>query len=123
MAFSLPAPKLLDMGSQKCHNCSVKRLQRLSDTPPRPNEGIWFPTPEPKALRFLRKAATMDLDGRRVFTVRETAAQLGVGSQFVYRAIRRGHIPSVRIGGRVLVPIGAFDKLLACADGESRPDA
>jgi excisionase family DNA binding protein len=37
-------------------------------------------------------------------TVEEAAAPLGISRPFAYEAVRRGEIPSIRIGRRVLVP-------------------
>ena len=53
----------------------------------------------------------MEID-RKVYTVKEVAAQLGISPESVYRAVLRGTIPSVWIGGRVLIPIEAFERLL-----------
>ncbi len=50
---------------------------------------------------------------RLTVTVAETAAKLGIGRNQAYEAIRRGEIPSIRIGKRVLVPITALERLLA----------
>lgn len=36
-----------------------------------------------------------------------------IGRTLVYDAIRRGDIPSVRLGRRILVPADALDRLLA----------
>ena len=41
---------------------------------------------------------------RRVFKVPEAADILGVGRGTMYAAIKRGEVPSVRIGGRIVVP-------------------
>lgn len=38
-------------------------------------------------------------------TVEQTAALLGIGRTAAYDAVRRGEIPSLRIGRRVLVPV------------------
>ena len=46
-------------------------------------------------------------------TVDETAALLRLGRNATYDGIRRGEIPSVRIGKRILVPRLALNRLLA----------
>ncbi len=46
-------------------------------------------------------------------TVVEAAERLGVSRNLAYQAVRRGEIPTVRIGNRFLVPIAAFERLLA----------
>jgi len=50
-------------------------------------------------------------------TVPEAAARLGIGRNAAYQGVRRGEIPSIRVGGRILVPKRAFDELL----NEARP--
>ena len=49
---------------------------------------------------------------RQTFTIDEAAVLLGVAPHTAYRAARRGDIPTIRIGGRVLVPRAAMDRLL-----------
>ena len=48
-----------------------------------------------------------------VFTVKETARMLRIGLGLAYESIRQGIIPSIRIGGRILVPGRALDELIA----------
>jgi excisionase family DNA binding protein len=50
-----------------------------------------------------------------VMTVREASHYLRVGSNTVYEAIRRGELPSVRVGRRVLVPRAALETFLSCS--------
>ena len=52
-------------------------------------------------------------DGRRAVTVPEAAAVLGLGRSNAYAAVRSGDIPSVRIGGRVLVSVAVLERLTA----------
>ena len=47
------------------------------------------------------------------FTVEETAKRLGIGRNSAYEAVKRGEIPSIRIGRRILIPTKALDNLLA----------
>jgi excisionase family DNA binding protein len=54
-------------------------------------------------------------------TVEEAAKRLGISRAFAYESVRRGDIPSIKIGRRVLVPKEALHRLLASADGDSRP--
>jgi excisionase family DNA binding protein len=49
---------------------------------------------------------------RLTLTVEEVAATLGISRAFAYEAVRRGEIPSIRIGRRVLVPRAALKRLL-----------
>ena len=53
---------------------------------------------------------------RLTLTVEEVAATLGISRAFAYEAVRRGEIPSIRIGRRVLVPRAALERLI---DGEN----
>ncbi len=50
---------------------------------------------------------------RLTLTVEEAAATLGISRAFAYEAVRRGEIPSIRIGRRVLVPKAALNRLLS----------
>ena len=42
--------------------------------------------------------------GKETATVAEAAQMLGLSVSSAYRAIESGEIPSIRIGGRILVP-------------------
>jgi len=46
-------------------------------------------------------------------TVREVLRIVPLGRTAVYDAIRRGDIPSVRVGGRVLIPRAALERMFA----------
>src|SRR5206468_10535156 len=52
-----------------------------------------------------------------VFTIAETARRLGLGRNTVYEAARRGELPLLRIGRRLLVPRVAFQRWLASGEG------
>jgi excisionase family DNA binding protein len=52
---------------------------------------------------------------RLTLTVEEAAATLGISRASAYEAVRRGEIPAIRIGRRVLVPRVALDRLLGAA--------
>jgi excisionase family DNA binding protein len=45
-------------------------------------------------------------------TVPEVAARLGLSRNGAYDAVAAGHIPSIRIGRRLLVPRAALERLL-----------
>jgi excisionase family DNA binding protein len=53
---------------------------------------------------------------RLTLTVEEAAALLGISRAFAYEAVRRGEIPSIRIGRRVLVPKVALERLVGSAE-------
>lgn len=61
-----------------------------------------------------------------VLTVEETAAVLRIGRGAAYEAVRRGDIPSVRLGRSLRVPRRALDELLGTPTSEevaSQPTA
>lgn len=53
---------------------------------------------------------------RRTLTVAEAAACLGVSRNTAYDAIRRGTVPSIRLGRRILIPSQALEALLELGD-------
>jgi excisionase family DNA binding protein len=50
---------------------------------------------------------------KQIYTVEETAVALGIGRNSAYQGVKTGEIPSIKIGGRILVPTKALDNLLA----------
>lgn len=50
---------------------------------------------------------------RATLTVEEAARVLGIGRNAAYEAARRGDLPALRIGGRIVVPRVALERLLA----------
>jgi excisionase family DNA binding protein len=54
---------------------------------------------------------------RLTLTVEEAAAVLGISRAFAYEAVRRGEVPSIKIGRRVLVPRAALERMLDVATG------
>lgn len=46
-----------------------------------------------------------------MLTVEQAAIRLGISRGLAYEAARRGDIPSVRIGTRILVPISGLERL------------
>ena len=51
-------------------------------------------------------------DDRLVLTIEEAGKLLGLGRSGTYEAARRGDIPTLKIGSRILVPKVALIKLL-----------
>lgn len=45
-------------------------------------------------------------------TVREAAKRLGIGRNLAYEGVKRKEIPSIRIGGRILIPRTVIELLL-----------
>jgi excisionase family DNA binding protein len=50
--------------------------------------------------------------GRKTLTILEAANALGIGRNAAYEAARRGEIPTIRIGKRLLVPLVALERML-----------
>lgn len=48
-------------------------------------------------------------------SVEEAAELLGVSRQTAYKAVRRGEIPSLRLGRKIVVPRAKLDALLGRA--------
>jgi len=53
-----------------------------------------------------------DQTERLTWTVEETARKLGIGKNQAYEAVKKGQIPSIKIGKRLLVPAASFARLL-----------
>ena len=49
---------------------------------------------------------------RKTLTIPEAAKALGIGRNAGYEAARRGEIPTIRIGKRLLVPRAALERML-----------
>jgi excisionase family DNA binding protein len=50
---------------------------------------------------------------RVTMTVVEAARRLGIGRNQAYEAARRGELPVLRIGKRMVVPVAAFEQMIA----------
>lgn len=64
-----------------------------------------------------------EVDMRRFLSVTQAAQALGVCDASVRRAVARGELRAVRIGGRVLVAVEALDALPAAAIAPTNMDA
>ena len=53
------------------------------------------------------------LDQRQTLSVEAAAKVLGVGRNTAYEAIRKGELPAIRLGKRLLVPVIALERMLA----------
>ena len=58
-------------------------------------------------------------DVPHTYTAREAAELLGVGLTSLYAGVRRGEVPAIKIGRRVLIPRSRLDDML----GRANPDA
>ena len=59
--------------------------------------------------------ATATEPERQTLTIPEAAKVLGIGRASAYSAVRRGELPVIRIGKRVVVPRAALERMLAQA--------
>ena len=64
---------------------------------------------------------TKNTPDRRTLTVEEVARRLGIGRTAAYDAVRRGEIPTLRIGRRLLIPEDALGRLLLAGSGDASP--
>lgn len=48
----------------------------------------------------------------KTFTVPEAADELGISAWCYYQAVKRGELPAIRVGHRLLVPRAHLDRLL-----------
>ena len=58
--------------------------------------------------------AAAEVDGRRWLSVAEVAAEL-------YRVIKAGQFPAVRVGRRLVIPAAALDAMAAAAVASGAP--
>ena len=49
---------------------------------------------------------------KTTLTVTEAAKLLGIGKNLAYEAIRRGELPCIKIGHRMLVPVAALERMM-----------
>ena len=54
----------------------------------------------------------MDIEKRLCLTVPEAAEMLGISRNYGYELVRRGELPSVRFGKRIVIPKIALQKRL-----------
>ena len=55
-------------------------------------------------------------DTPQIYRIDEVARLLGIARNSAYRAVKRGDVPTIRIGKRLLVPRVAFDRMLSGAE-------
>lgn len=46
------------------------------------------------------------------YSVMETASMLGIGKTLAYELVRKGKIPSIKLGRRIIIPRMAIENLL-----------
>ena len=63
--------------------------------------------------RPVAEVRSINTDAPRVaYSVEEVAAILGISLSCAYDCIRRGELPSVRLGRRIVIPVAALTALL-----------
>ena len=62
----------------------------------------------------------MEREPESTLTVEQVAKRLGIGRGLAYEAVKKGEIPSIRIGSRILVPRAALERLESAADRNER---
>lgn len=67
-------------------------------------------------------SVTGDSDKKLTLSIPEVAKLLSIGRNSAYEAARRGELPIVIIGRRILVPIAALERMLLEA-GKAPPGA
>ena len=60
-----------------------------------------------------RISQTSRTEGRATLTVEEAARELGIGRGLAYELARRGELPTLRLGRRLVVPAVALQRMLA----------
>jgi excisionase family DNA binding protein len=66
-------------------------------------------------------ATTLGVFERVTISVEEAGRLLGISRGSAYEAARRGDIPTIRIGKRLIVPVAGLERLLASA-GKGQAD-
>lgn len=56
-----------------------------------------------------------DMNEKLVLTVEEARIKLGISRGLIYEAIRRGEIPSIHIGRRILIPRAGLERMIELA--------
>lgn len=72
--------------------------------------GVSMPRPRSTALK--PPVSVADLTSRAVISVAEAGQLLGLSRSSAYQAAQRGEIPTLRIGGRILVPTAPLLEML-----------
>lgn len=95
-------PEPAEVGSEREAGAQPPRRRPRSDEEPNSDE-----KPKQKRKEGL---------GRKALSVAETAETLGTSEATVWRRIADGTLPTVKVGGRRLVPISSINDLLAVAE-------
>lgn len=69
-------------------------------------------TEEPLAAPDTAPRMELPLEGPLILSVTQLAERLGISRSAAYEAVRRGEIPSLRLGRRIIVPIRQLEAWL-----------
>ena len=64
---------------------------------------------------YLKKGGVqlnMGIDKRLCITVPEAAEMLGISRNFAYELVKRGQLPVIRFGKRLIIPRAALERML-----------
>jgi Helix-turn-helix domain len=89
----------------------MERATAATRKPDQPKQ----PVPKPKRQGYAADGRILDKqwDGRDTFNVPEVAKILNLGTWAAWQAVWKGEIPSIKIGGRVIIPRQAIERLLS----------
>jgi len=59
------------------------------------------------------------MEEKKVYTVEEAAKVLDISLPSAYQAVKKGEIPIIRIGRRILVPVSALSRMLESAGSKA----
>ncbi|MGI9301516.1 MAG: helix-turn-helix domain-containing protein [Gammaproteobacteria bacterium] len=93
-------------------NIGRKPIKKRCTTPTAPSTL----TPRPSTRRHQpndHDGATGRSPRPKGLTVTEAARRLGIGRNQAYAGVKDGSIPSIRVGGRIIVPEPALNRLLS----------
>jgi excisionase family DNA binding protein len=65
----------------------------------------------------------MVTEEKLVYTIPEVSALLGISHIHGYLMAKRGEIPTIRLGRRIVVPKVALEKLLDCAGNDNKVES
>lgn len=87
------------------------RRRLAGQSPPTPTTDADSESKETRTRQRRRRQR----DDHLTLTVEEAGEQLGISRALAYEAVRRGEIPALRIGRRILIPKAALNRLLESA--------
>jgi excisionase family DNA binding protein len=97
-------------------NAIVDRIETPKGEPPPGDDNSLDDVAEKLGIKTARSVPKKLRPGNRLtLSVEEAAEALGISRALAYESVRRGEIPNIKIGRRILVPRVALDRLLESA--------